>query len=227
VGFDPRFAQDISTAEEHQQRQQGNSPLHDREYHTLVDIDFDIQLEERLTDRVFVSVVLGPQHQPVHIDGAAVEIVRLGSAVSPRLLLPIVGMVGQPIGTTVELRAIGPIPPGSRVVGSVWSGNSRVEVSCPCDPWTELEVHMRGTRLVALNEPGFQQVRQLSSHERQVVAQLFPWVDEPAVRRAPEPEKLVVDATDAVPIDLVGDIRDHYNLDEDDAAFLRELLDEE
>ena len=199
--------------------------MHDREYHTPVDIEFDIQLEERLTDRVFVSVVLGPQHEPVQIDGAAVEIVRLGNAVSPRLLLPIVGTLGQPIGTTVELRALGPIPSGARVVATAWAGSSRVEVSCPCDPWTELEVHMRGTRLVALNDRG-PQIRSLRIHERRVIAKLFPWVDEP-VRKREEPDNMVVEADDPREEDLVGDIQDHYDLDDEDAAFLRELLDEE
>jgi hypothetical protein len=145
-----------------------------------VDIEFDIQLEERLTDRVFVSVLLGPIHQPVHIDGAALEILRLGTAVSPRLVLPIVGTVAQPIGTTVELCAHGSFPSGARIVGTVWSGESLLEVSCPCDPWTELEAHVSGTRRAALTEPIDGDMRRLTPYERSVVASLFPWVNRPS-----------------------------------------------
>lgn len=194
-----------------------------------MDIDFDIQLEERLNDRVFVSVVLGPNADPVHIDGVSVEILRRGNAVSPRLILPIAGTLGQPIGTTVELRALGPIPQGSRVVGTAWSGCSKIDVSCPCDPWTELEGHMRGTRLVALNERKPSRMCILSRLERLAISTLFPWVDDPLVRKLEkEPVDLVI-AEDHVEKedDLVGDICGHYDLDGADAEFLRELLAEE
>jgi hypothetical protein len=191
-----------------------------------VDIEFDIQLEERLTDRVFVSVLLSPTHEPVHIDGAAVEIRRLGTAVSARLLLPIVGTLTQPIGTTVELRAHGPIPSGARIVGTVWSGNSLLEVSCPCDPWTELEAHVCGTRPAALTEPTGQDLRRLSPHERTVVAALFPWINRP--KRAPDTaEKSIVEAQDLPAEDVVGDLQSQYDLDQEDTAFLRELLEDD
>ncbi len=192
-----------------------------------MDIEFEMQLEERLTDRVFVSVVLAPQNGPVHIDGVSVEILQCGSAISPRLLLPIAGTLGQPIGTTVELRAGGPIPTGSRVVGTAWSGCAKVDVSCPCDPWTELEGHMRGTRAVLLGNGTMSRINALTEDERRSIVELFPWVAEPRICKEPPAVDMVEAEETEEADDLVDDICCCYGLDDEDASFLRELLGEE
>ena len=145
------------------------------------------------------------------------------------MLLPIAGTLGQPILTTVELRALGPIPQGARIVGTAWSGCSKIDVSCPCDPWTALEGHVRGTRRVALKRDLLHRMRVLNAGERAVVAAMFPWIDEPMIPEAASQRPNMVEAVnvDGEPDDFVDDICSCYNLDGDDAAFLRELLGEE
>jgi hypothetical protein len=58
------------------------------------------------------------------------------------------------------------------------------------------------------------------------VAALFPWVNRP--KRAPDTaEKSIVEAQDLPTEDIVGDLQSQYDLDQEDTAFLRELLEDE
>ena len=153
-----------------------------------MDIHFELRLEERLPDRVFISVVLAPRAEPApSVDGVSVQIqARDGEPLSPRLLLPISGQIQQPMVSTVELRASQSIPLGARVVGSTWAGRDQREATCPCDPGTALEVHMRGRRVIgvgSLNET----LRGLFEEERQTLTTMMPWIAEPLVKPTGRP----------------------------------------
>src|SRR5690606_36829321 len=107
----------------------------------------------------------------------------------PKLLLPIQGELTGPVLTTAELRVSdGEVPLGSMLVGRVWSGDRVVEATCPTDPWTELEGHLRGGRARA----GFRvppcAPQKLSAGERDKLAGLFPWIRNWTHLRSPERE---------------------------------------
>lgn len=190
-----------------------------------VDLHFELRLEERLPDRVFVSVVLAPLGaQPAPLDGVSLQMVdRAGEALGARMVLPLSGCLHQPLVTTVEVRARGAVPTGARVGGVVWVGSEQREASCPCDPGTQLEVHLRGRRTIGLpvDDDG---LRSLDSGERAVLARYMPWVNEPMVPRAP-PQ--VLEPPEPEPEEVVDEVAEQFGLDEEDAAFLRELLEED
>ncbi len=190
-----------------------------------LDLHFELRLEEREADRVFVSVVLAPTCGATGVDGVSLQMVdRTGEPMSARVVLPLAGEVAQPLLTTVEVRARGAIPAGSRVVGHAWRGQEQVEAACPADPGTQLEVHMRGRRIVPIPAPGLA-LRPLDGAERARLARVMPWIDEPA-RRAPE-RPAVVDSAPSTPEDVAEEVAQQYDLDPEDAAFLKELLGEE
>lgn len=184
-----------------------------------VNVTFELRLEERRSDRVFVSVLLAPADSGASLDGVSVQLFRRdGEPAGPRLLLPISGALAQPMITTVELRAEGGVLPcDCRVVGQAWSDEAVVEASCPTDMWTELGSHVRGTRTVAAQPCGM--LRRLDPAERARLACIFPWI----ARTAPvhtgdvlEPEDTQEEEIDAFCAE--------YGLEGDDAEFLKELL---
>lgn len=190
-----------------------------------VEVTFELRLEERRNDRVYVAVLLAPAAAPVTIDGVAVQLFHgEGEPVGPRLLLPISGVLTQPMVTTVELRAHdGVLPTGSQVVGHVWGADGHREATCPADMWTMLETHVRGTHVVHGRNTG--ELRPLRPAERARLAALFPWTARPTVipfDGVLEPEE-----------DADGDSEDldalcaEYGLCGDDAEFLKELLTED
>lgn len=187
------------------------------------DFSFELRLEERRSDRVYVAVLLAPSDcTPVTIDGVAVQMFqRSGDAVSSRLLLPIAGTLTQPMVTTVELRAThGHLPNGSRVVGTVWMDDTQIEATCPADMWTELESHVRGTRMVLPVSEA--ELRVLRPCERARLAACFPWVGRPTVLPFDgvlEPEEDLDEELDA--------LCDEYGLCGEDAEFLKELMSED
>lgn len=187
-----------------------------------VHVTFELRLEERRADRVFVSVLLAPADPGASLDGVSVQLFqRDGEAVSPRLLLPISGVLAQPMITTVELRAEGGVlPGGSRVVGTAWNAVASVEASCPTDMWTELGSHVRGTRTVAAAPCG--ELRLLDLQERARLACIFPWMTRTAPLRTDdvlEPEDTQEEEVDAFCAE--------YGLGEEEAEFLKELLAED
>lgn len=187
-----------------------------------VHVTFELRLEERRADRVFVSVLLSPADPVASLDGVSVQLFqRDGEPVSPRLLLPISGVLSQPMITTVELRAEGGVlPGGSRVVGHAWNAHASVEATCPADMWTELGSHVRGTRNVAASPCG--DLRLLDPHERARLTCIFPWMTRTAPVQTPtvlEPEDTEEEEIDAFCAE--------YGLDDEDAEFLKELLADE
>lgn len=191
-----------------------------------LDLHFELRLEERQADRVFVSVVLAPTSPDGSgVEGVSVQMVdRQGEVLGARLVLPISGTIAQPLLTTVEVRSRGPVPVGARVVGQAWRGDDQSEATCPCDPGTQLQVHMLGRKTIPLPErPG--DLRFLVSDEREVLGRFMPWLNEPRPRPVPEPN--VLEPQPPTPDDLVDEVAEQYDLDPADAEFLRELLGEE
>lgn len=184
-------------------------------------LKFELSLEERLTDRVIVSVALAPGDGAQCLGGVAVELFsRDRDSLSPRVLLPISGRLADPIVIRVELRAVRDIPPGCRVVGTVWWEDDQLVASCPADPCCSLDVHLRGRRCVS---PMIErELTRLTPAERGRLAALFPWIDEPRPKRATAELDEPLDATD-----VVDDISEELGLDDENARWLRELLAED
>lgn len=190
------------------------------------DVTFELRLEERRADRVYVAVVLAPASSgPAAIDGVAVQLFqRGGEPLGARLLLPIAGSLTAPMVTTVEVRASGGlVPTGSRVVGTVWNRTGQVEATCPADMWTELETHVRGSRRVQPRSDG--DLRALLPQERARLNACFPWLGRQV--EAPfdgviEPEQTALEEDQALDA-----LCAEYGLGGEDADFLKELLTED
>lgn len=189
-------------------------------------LKFELNIEERGTERVTVSVLLAPEGEPVEIEGVALQLLsRVGDPLSVRMLLPISGTLRQPMLSTVELKGTESIPQGSKVTATAWRGTEQREVSVPTDPFTELEVHMRARRRIT----GLLDVdlEPLSEGERAVIARDFPWIDEPLVP-PPAGELTVVESESVADEDAsLDDLVDNLGLDPESSEWLRELLDED
>ena len=197
-------------------------------------LHFELRLEERQPDRVFVSAVLAPSDpEGAQVDGVSVQIHRRdGTALGKRLLLPISGRLDQPMITTVELRLLGAIPSSARVQGLAWHGTQQVAATCPCDPGTALGTHMRGRRLISLEDGSLEDgdsplLMDLGPDQRAVFTRLYPWISEPMV--PPEPTAVV--ESRATPSETAQETAaqaaEQYDLDPEDAAFLESLLGED
>ncbi len=181
----------------------------------------ELELVERQPDRVYVSVVLTPEAEaPAALDGVALQLFsRAGDSLGPRLLLPIAGTLAQTMVSTVELRGRNlTLPPGGRVVGTVWLGADQAEATCPTDPWTELQAHVRGTRPVIGRSDA--DLELLTPAERDVLTQAFPWLEPPPLTALPGD---VLEDEGANLDDLCSGL----GLDPDEAEFLKSLLTEE
>lgn len=187
--------------------------------------DFELQLEERLADRVIVSVLLGPGPSgAAEIDGVSVSLVgRTGEILSNRLLLPIAGVIRQGIVSTVELRSLGALPPGARVSGSAWRGADQWDTSCPADPGTQLEAHMRG--LSPLRPRSDEVIEPLTCGEREALALAFPWLQ--TCRAEPAPPTVMEPEPDPCDDDSLRAYCRDLGLDDDETEWLESLLDED
>ena len=192
-------------------------------------LHFELRLEERQADRVFVSAVLAPHDsESAEVDGVSVQIFkRDGTALGKRLLLPISGSLHQPMITTVELRLLQPIPGAARVQGLAWHGTQQVTATCPCDPGTALGTHMRGRKLIAMDAPLPEELQNLDASQRSVFTRLYPWITEPMVPIEP---RAVLDG-DLTPEEgareTAEQAAEQYDLDSEDAAFIEQLLGED
>jgi len=190
-----------------------------------LDLDFQLRLEERGSDRVVVSVALAPRNQPVVVEGVALQWkTTTGEPISAQLVLPIAGTVSQSMVSSVVLHAFRPIEPGCRVVATAWATNAQVESSIPTDPFTELEGHARARRTVNPDE-GEREPRRLSDAERTRLAVRYPWVNEPRISKIAG-ELGVVDSSPSTDA-MVDEVADDFELDEESAAWLKELLAED
>ena len=179
-----------------------------------------MRLQDRETDRVFLEVVLRPNGGPISLDGVAVEwCTRDREPLSPRHLLPISGTLAGPLSTTVELRCHRTVPNESVVVGTAWWGKNQREFICPADPETELESHVKGTRLVLPLPEKTHEMYNLSRSEWRAIVSVFPWVKG---RRTPDEDLEETEEIDTTA--LMDEITADYGLDEDSAQWLKELL---
>jgi len=181
-----------------------------------VSLSLDLRLDDRKPDRVLVSVRLSPEGEVHPVDGVALQLCSEdGECLGPRLLLPIHGSLAGPVVTRAELRSADPIPRNGRVVAVAWWGREQVEVTCPSDRGTSLEVHMRGQSQVAL--PARVTLRLLDEAERAALVRRLPWIDEPLAKAHPRIE----------PVDPEPDADElcaEIGLDGEDAAWLKDLL---
>jgi hypothetical protein len=184
-------------------------------------IGLEIKLQERQNDRVLVSLRLAPGADgSADIDGAALELMApSGEEVCPRILLPIRGCLTSPVTTTIELRANMTLPPGCRVIATAWLEQEVIQATCPADPFTNLHDHVRGSRIglpdpldVELDVPTPQEVRALAS--------AMPWTQQ--ALRAAQPTTVIEMQPDRDLDDMAQDL----GLDEEGAAWLKDLMDE-
>ncbi len=219
------------------------------------ELSLENRTEERADDspgtaRVFVNVLLAPAQavwadatppesdadrpsnrpgvtpHPVTVDGVAVMLVGPhGEALSHRLLLPIAGTLHQPMVSTVELRAIDEVPKGSRVVGLAWHNCHQWEASCPADPGTHIEAHVRGrTAYQPRKRPPAQAsvFEALTCDDRAALASAFPWL----TPCEPKPPKVVEPELDTATNEEIRNFCADLGLDEEDTDWLEALLDE-
>ena len=176
-----------------------------------VGLDLGVELEEHAADRVHVTVTLSPTVRPVEVTGVAVELFgRRRESLGPRLLLPISGTVTGPIATRAELRCRGPIPRGSFVEATAWMPHEELAATCPAEPPPVLEGHVRG-RHPLMSADRDRSLGSLSHTEKCALARCLSWLPAPAA----EEKGCDVDA-----------IQEELGLDDEDADWLRELMEE-
>jgi hypothetical protein len=188
-------------------------------------VSLELHLEERLADRVTVAVTLAPTTDaPLALGGVAVTMFnRKGDSLSPRLLLPIAGVVHHRMVTSIELRAVTEIGVGSYLRASAWWEGGQLSVTCPTERWTELRCHMRGKSLTLPTEED--DIGPLSSRERRLVAAVYPWVNDRMLRVPERPFLESSEADEEASLDEeVHAFCTANNLCDEDEAFLKELL---
>ena len=197
-------------------------------------LSFQVFLEDRQPHLVYVSVVLEPEGGPVHVDGVTVQLfTRKREPISALLLLPIAGTLSHSMVSSVELRAtkLPEIPAGSRIVGTVELKDGIVEATCSTDLATELEVHVLGRRALPMKSQRVDlEMSWLESAEYCRLIKRFPWIDACPEREDPEIDVVVTD--EAVrggndDMDIAEELKDSYGLDDEDARWLKELMDED
>jgi hypothetical protein len=196
-------------------------------------LSLHLQIEQRRPDRVFVLIELGHQGTTLNVTGAAVELrSQRGVLLSPRMLLPISGLLAGPLATRVELRSQIPIPQGSKVYGIVFWDGEQTEAVIPADPCTELEAHVRGTRnIVGVNPKELENLDPMEEYELQ---RYFPWAVNDELDDGDE-DDLEDDENDENDEDdkdqnmdeLTDEVAKSLGLDAEEAAFLREILTDE
>ena len=179
-------------------------------------VSLELRLDERHSDRVLVTVLVNPDAPEARVDGVAIELVSLNKEpIGPRMLLPIAGVLAGPVCTRVELRAPGSIPIGATLRGHVWWGEDQVFTTLPADPYTELEAHVRGKGGLRPCRSA-EKFRALATHEMDRLRSAFAWLaGRRTPIRSPEPE-----------LELTEEVTEELGLTDEDAAFLRELLNE-
>ncbi|MCB9680678.1 MAG: hypothetical protein H6733_04330 [Alphaproteobacteria bacterium] len=187
-----------------------------------MDIELELKLEDRQTDRVVVSFFLSPTDGPASIDGAALQLVDVGGEeLCPQVLLPVTGRVTGPMALSVEVRGSGPLPDGARVVAIAWCGPAQAQVSIPAQPARRLRDHLRGA-VLGLPADDDVLLEPLTGEGRLRLERRFPWIAEP-LRHV---EGLaVLEAVDDTP--TAEELKADLGIDDDCAAWLHELLGEE
>ncbi len=177
-------------------------------------VAFTVRLVARLQDRAVVAVVLDPR-EPVDVESVALELVGPdGAALGARLALPVSGRLTTRTDVRAELRSVDGLPEGSTIVGRLWQdGAVTATATCPADPWTELETHALGT--TAIPPAGADvELEEVGPRGRARLLALWPWL---ARARVTSADSGMLEGADGDPIDGL-------NLDPEEEAFLRDLL---
>jgi hypothetical protein len=187
-------------------------------------VRLSLQIEELCEDRVRLIVSLRPECDDADIEGVAVELVGCGGeAIGARLMLPLSGRLHGPMSLKTELRATHDLGRGCRIRGIVWHAGGKVEASCPCEPSTSLETYMLGGRVCMRPYSHLDIPSTLSTDERTHLVHGFPWIETYGERRRSKPVRVIEEQPD----DLVDDITSCYGLCPEDAAFIKELFEDE
>ncbi len=180
-------------------------------------LQLDVQLLRREPDRVEVEVTLAPRSSALPLGGLTLQLLcPQRSALGPRMQLPVSGLLQGALSTRIELRALTPIPEGSSVLATAWWEEGQLEATCSADRYTDLQDHLAGPRA---RLPGVDDVHLevVGASGRLALLGRFPWLT-----RAEPPEVLDDDGPTTC-----EDIADDLGLDEDCAAWLKTLLDED
>ena len=194
-------------------------------------IRLELEIVERFPHRVVLRVVLTPE-DPVLVEGVFVELLdRDQNNLAPRLQLPISGQLSGPLATRCELRSVEPIPDSARVVAQVWAGEHSTRLVAPTEPCTGLVNHIWG--IGRLQPRSDRKLRSLTPEQVKLFAGAFPFLHEPRPECACPPHNTaIVDAREAGVPDLkpsaddddVDDLAAEFDLSDEDAEFLRELM---
>jgi hypothetical protein len=188
-----------------------------------MDLDLDLHLDERADDRVVVTLAVSPPCGcAALVDEATLQLVDAqGEELCPRHLLPLSGRIAGPVTLTAELRCLGAIPEGARVLASVWAGTTRLQCGCPADPYVDLRDHLKGSRL-GLPPDDAVPLSELDAAGRARLEAVLPWVAQPM--RRPEVDG-VLEAPE--PVRTTEELQAELDLDADTASWLHDLLDQD
>lgn len=177
-------------------------------------VAFTVRLVARMHDRAVVAVVLDPR-EPVDVESVALELLGPdGAGLGARLALPLAGRLTTRTDVRAELRSVDGLPEGSTIVGRLWQdGAVTATATCPADPWTELETHALGTTAIPPASPDLE-LEEVGPRGRSRLLALWPWLGRARVPPA-DPGLLEEGGDDPI---------EGLNLDPEDEAFLRDLL---
>lgn len=189
-----------------------------------MDVDLQLELRGATGDRVEVTLRLAPDPEGarVELDGVAAHLESAaGDPLCARMLLPIAGALTGPLALEVELRADRPpMPEGARIVVGAWRGPEAWSVTAPAHPGVGLPQYVRAVGW-SLSEAEDTLLEVLDAEERQALAIRHPWIE--AVIREPDGSR-ILEAADEPDVD---ELQESLGLGAEDAAWLKDLLDEE
>lgn len=186
-----------------------------------MDLSLDLKLLERMDDRVRCEVTLSPEGSSPIVDGVALQLVDADDRpLGARALLPVSGRVAQRVSLEVELRADEPLAADASLVVVAWSGRDGIRVRVPARPPPSLESHVRGAQ--APQGVDLSPVLAPEPELRDRLERSFPWVATPL--RRPDVAG-VLEGREPTPSE--EELAERFDLGEDTAAWLRDLLDEE
>lgn len=176
--------------------------------------DFQLCLDEREDARVFATVILVPDCS-LTLDGVAVQLFDAdGESLSSKLLLPVSGELVGPVSSRVELRSSsGAIPAGSQVIATAWWPGGHLQASRCTDPGTTLQAHALAEMAIAQTDE--EVLLDVLPEEREKMLALFPWMVRPSSPKALEHEQ------------SVEDLGEDMGLDDEDAEWLKDLMNED
>lgn len=189
-----------------------------------MDLTLELRVLSREADRIQCAVTLAPEASSAQVDGVAVQLVRpldgVDQPLGARALLPVAGRLDGPITLNIELRSEGPLPSDAWLVGAMWSGRDGLRTRVPARPPPSLRDYLRGR----LAPTGVDLSPVLPADDAMMarVRQAFPWIDEPI-----HPSSKVALLEGVEPVPPASDLAERFDLGEEEASWLRDLLAED